>query len=79
MADSVNHRLRGLRLSDGRVSTLAGNGVQKLIDSERAKEAAAVDDEGDVAVDLADLPGEPTAISLSSPWDVVWHPPWGVW
>ncbi|OFT27857.1 hypothetical protein HMPREF3102_01135, partial [Micrococcus sp. HMSC30C05] len=77
VADSVNHRLRGLRLSDGRVSTLAGNGVQKLIDSERAKEAAAVDDEGDVAVDLADLPGEPTAISLSSPWDVVWHPALG--
>ncbi len=77
VADSVNHRLRGLRLSDGHVSTLAGNGVQKLIDSERAKEAAAVDDEGDVAVDLADLPGEPTAISLSSPWDVVWHPALG--
>ncbi|MBD4399798.1 hypothetical protein GUG99_20470, partial [Xanthomonas citri pv. citri] len=28
VADSVNHRLRGLRLSDGYVSTLAGNGVQ---------------------------------------------------
>lgn len=72
VADTVNHRLRGLRLADGVVTTLAGNGVQKLIDSERAKEAAAVDAEGAVAVDLADLPGQPTAISLSSPWDVVW-------
>lgn len=73
VADTVNHRLRGLRLADGGVSTVAGNGVQKLIDSERAKEASAGDAE-DVAVDLSDLPGEPTAISLSSPWDVAWDP-----
>lgn len=39
VADSVNHRLRGLRLSDGTVTTLAGNGVQRLIDSELAKAA----------------------------------------
>ena len=37
VADTVNHRLRGVRLSDGEVTTLAGSGVQRLLDSERAK------------------------------------------
>lgn len=70
VADTVNHRLRGIDLATGEVTTLAGNGVQKLIDSERVREAAAGDESA--AADLSDLPGDPTGISLSSPWDVAW-------
>lgn len=68
VADTVNHRLRGLRLADGRVTTVAGNGVQRLLDAERARSTA---DDG-VAADLRDLAGEATGISLSSPWDLAW-------
>ena len=42
IADSVNHRLRGLSLADGTVSTLAGNGVQRLLETGPAR----VDEEG---------------------------------
>ena len=70
VADTVNHRLRGLSLATGEVTTVAGNGVQKLIDSERVREAAR-EEEG-VAVDLADIDADPLAVSLSSPWDVAW-------
>ena len=86
VADTVNHRLRGLSLATGEVRTLAGNGVQALIDGERvaaaakaaeaadpAQEQGAVpaDEEGAVVV-LGPLEGKPTGVSLSSPWDVVW-------
>ena len=64
VADTVNHRLRGLELATGRVRTLAGNGVQALIDSERAKRPA--------AVEPGPLPGDPTSLALSSPWDLMW-------
>ena len=33
VADTVNHRLRGVRLADGTVTTVAGNGVQRLLDA----------------------------------------------
>ncbi|MCT1601671.1 NHL domain-containing thioredoxin family protein [Kocuria sp. p3-SID1433] len=62
-ADTVNHRLRGVRLSDGEVSTLAGSGVQRLLDSERAK---------GVDADHIDPEAGPCEVALSSPWDVVW-------
>lgn len=63
VADSVNHRLRGIRLSDGNVRTLAGNGVQRLIDAEGARS-------GDP--NAIDPSADPLTVSLSSPWDVVW-------
>ncbi|MCU1530536.1 MAG: redoxin protein [Arthrobacter sp.] len=66
VADSVNHRLRGLSLADGTASTLAGNGVQRLLETGPAR----VDEEG-VAFG-APLEADPLSVSLSSPWDVVW-------
>lgn len=66
IADSVNHRLRGLSLADGTVSTLAGNGVQRLLETGPAR----VDEEG--AAYGARLEPDPLQVSLSSPWDVVW-------
>ncbi|MCU1554772.1 MAG: hypothetical protein JWM13_2258, partial [Arthrobacter sp.] len=66
VADTVNHRLRGLSLADGSVSTLAGNGVQRLLETGPAR----VDEEG-VAYG-ARLEADPLQVSLSSPWDVVW-------
>ena len=42
IADSVNHRLRGLSLADGTVTTLAGNGIQRLLETGPAR----VDEDG---------------------------------
>lgn len=66
IADSVNHRLRGLSLADGTVSTLAGNGVQRLLETGPAR----VNEEG--AAYGSRLEADPLRVSLSSPWDVVW-------
>ncbi|WP_445155901.1 NHL domain-containing thioredoxin family protein [Arthrobacter sp. Hor0625] len=66
IADSVNHRLRGLSLADGSVRTLAGNGVQRLLETGPAR----VDEEG--AAYGSRLEADPLQVSLSSPWDVVW-------
>lgn len=66
IADSVNHRLRGLSLSDGKASTLAGNGIQRLLETGPAR----VDE--DAAGFTGSLGGHPLEVSLSSPWDLVW-------
>ncbi|WP_417219854.1 NHL domain-containing thioredoxin family protein [Arthrobacter sp.] len=70
VADTVNHRLRGLELATGNVVTVAGNGVQRLLDAETARAA------GDAANDpdawVSDLGADPLETSLSSPWDVLW-------
>lgn len=66
VADSVNHRLRGLSLTDGKVSTLAGNGVQRLLETGPAR----VDE--DAAGFTGQLSDHPLEVSLSSPWDLVW-------
>ncbi|TDL38592.1 NHL domain-containing thioredoxin family protein [Arthrobacter nitrophenolicus] len=66
IADSVNHRLRGLSLTDGKASTLAGNGVQRLLETGPAR----VDE--DAAGFTGRLSGHPLEVSLSSPWDLVW-------
>jgi thiol-disulfide isomerase/thioredoxin len=66
IADSVNHRLRGLSLSDGKASTLAGNGVQRLLETGPAR----VDE--DAAGFTGRLSDHPLEVSLSSPWDLVW-------
>jgi thiol-disulfide isomerase/thioredoxin len=66
IADSVNHRLRGLSLADGKASTLAGSGVQRLLESGPAR----VDE--DAAGFTGKLGGHPLDVALSSPWDVVW-------
>ena len=66
IADSVNHRLRGLSLADGTATTLVGNGVQRLLETGPAR----VDE--DAAGFTGQLSGHPLEVSLSSPWDVVW-------
>ncbi|KSU76980.1 Thiol-disulfide isomerase or thioredoxin [Pseudarthrobacter enclensis] len=66
IADSVNHRLRGLSLTDGKALTLAGNGVQRLLETGPAR----VDEDG--AGFSGSLGNNPLEVSLSSPWDVVW-------
>jgi thiol-disulfide isomerase/thioredoxin len=66
IADSVNHRLRGLSLTDGKASTLAGNGIQRLLETGPAR----VDE--DAAGFTGRLSGHPLEVSLSSPWDLVW-------
>ncbi len=83
VADTVNHRLRGVTLSSGYVQTIAGNGVQRLLDTGPARvtdsgagtwsehhDAGPADFAGD-ALDVGAL-GKGTEVSLSSPWDVVW-------
>ncbi|MBT2532566.1 NHL domain-containing thioredoxin family protein [Arthrobacter sp. ISL-48] len=66
IADSVNHRLRGLSLADGTATTLAGNGVQRLLETGPAR----VDE--DAVGFTGQLSEHPLEVSLSSPWDVVW-------
>lgn len=64
VADTVNHRLRSVNLGTGEVGTLAGNGVQRLLDAETARNTEQPTELGTDALN----------ISLSSPWDVVYHP-----
>ncbi|HYH76205.1 MAG TPA: NHL domain-containing thioredoxin family protein [Arthrobacter sp.] len=66
IADSVNHRLRGLSLQDGKATTIVGNGVQRLLETGPAR----VDE--DAAGFTGRLSEHPLEVSLSSPWDVVW-------
>ncbi|MBV1780589.1 NHL domain-containing thioredoxin family protein [Paeniglutamicibacter sp. ABSL32-1] len=71
IADTVNHRLRGLNLDTGAVTTLAGNGIQRLLDADQARSAAGDGNEG---AWISDLGNDPLNTSLSSPWDVLWSP-----
>lgn len=66
VADSVNHRLRGISLTDGSVRTLAGNGVQRLLEAG----PSTVNDDGEGTSGV--LSGDPLTIALSSPWDVTY-------
>ncbi len=66
IADTVNHRLRGLSLADGTVTTLVGSGVQRLLETGPAR----VDE--DAAGFTGRLSDHPLDVALSSPWDVVW-------
>ena len=67
VADSVNHRLRGITLATGAVRTVAGNGVQRLLEAGPAR----VDDDGATA-SATFLGTAPLEIALSSPWDVAY-------
>ncbi|AIY02535.1 hypothetical protein ART_2936 [Arthrobacter sp. PAMC 25486] len=67
IADSVNHRLRGITLATGEVRTLAGNGVQRLLDAGPAR----VNDDGAAASETF-LGTAPLEVALSSPWDVAY-------
>ncbi|MBD8044633.1 redoxin domain-containing protein [Arthrobacter sp. Sa2BUA2] len=61
VADTVNHRLRGVNLATGAVTTVAGNGVQRLLDAENQ-----------AAEQSTELGTDPLGTSLSSPWDILW-------
>lgn len=67
IADSVNHRLRGINLATGQVTTVAGSGVQRLLETGPAR----VTDSGAPA-SATQLGSEPLEVALSSPWDVAW-------
>ncbi|MEE1622580.1 NHL domain-containing thioredoxin family protein [Zafaria sp. Z1313] len=70
VADTVNHRLRGVVLATGEVRTIAGNGVQRLLDAEQARSAG--DAANDAGAWVPELGSDPLGTSLSSPWDVLW-------
>ena len=67
VADSVNHRLRGVTLATGAVRTLLGNGVQRLLEAGPAR----VNDDGEAASET-NLGTAPLEVALSSPWDVAY-------
>jgi thiol-disulfide isomerase/thioredoxin len=73
VADTVNHALRGVRLADGTVTTVAGTGAQYMVGA--ADNVVARPGDGPQA-DLSGVgySGPPLGIRLSSPWDVVWSP-----
>lgn len=62
VADTVNHALRGVRLSDGHVTTVAGTGEQLMVGG------------AENVLPESSAPGTTPALRhrLTSPWDVVW-------
>ncbi|ACQ82143.1 alkyl hydroperoxide reductase/ Thiol specific antioxidant/ Mal allergen [Beutenbergia cavernae DSM 12333] len=70
VADTVNHALRGVRLADGHVSTVAGTGQQYVVG---APDNASDPHGGTHPVGFGDQ-FVPTSVKLSSPWDVAWSP-----
>lgn len=81
VADTVNHALRGVRLADGSVTTLAGTGEQFMVGGHENLRA----DDGTLAaypLDESEADGgawqvsgpmvPARAVRLSSPWDVAW-------
>ncbi len=72
VADTVNHALRGVRLSDGAVTTVAGTGEQFMVGGQ---ENVAPGPDGGPWVDDPsgmDYHSDPLHVRLSSPWDVAW-------
>jgi len=67
VADTVNHALRGVRLADGLVTTVAGNGQQYMVGAPD-NVVPEPTTSGDTAATLQ---------KLSSPWDVAWSPALG--
>ncbi|MGV0108776.1 NHL domain-containing thioredoxin family protein [Arthrobacter sp. CP30] len=79
VADSVNHRLRGVTLATGEVRTLVGNGTQRLLDAGnhtktgRQENAHEVGAEGETPrLTETQLGTDALKVSLSSPWDVLY-------
>jgi thiol-disulfide isomerase/thioredoxin len=66
VADTANHLLRGLRLADGTVRTVAGTG--------RPWRSAPTIDKPTIDKPGSDKPGsDADTVDLSSPWDVAWY------
>ncbi|GHS89971.1 hypothetical protein AGMMS50218_17310 [Actinomycetota bacterium] len=72
VADTVNHALRGVRLADGAVTTVAGTGEQFMVGGADNWRRGASAEVANLRVG-ATFPA--LDIRLSSPWDVVWWPP----
>ena len=88
VADTVNHRLRAVSLETGAVTTIAGNGIQRLLDVGNQVKARPVELQEvshNLGGDVEDIPEDAAPrledtflgtdslnISLSSPWDVIW-------
>ena len=81
VADTVNHALRGVRLADGSVTTIAGTGEQFMVGGQENLRAA----DGTLAAYPLDESADPggawrvtgsvapaRSVRLSSPWDVEW-------
>ncbi|MBP3042467.1 NHL domain-containing thioredoxin family protein [Arthrobacter jiangjiafuii] len=84
VADTVNHRLRAVALASGTVTTVAGNGVQRLLDAgnqtkrapgeEHPSESRTAEAGANAGAVLthSGLGTNPLDVSLSSPWDLTW-------
>ncbi|MGW2093404.1 NHL domain-containing thioredoxin family protein [Promicromonospora sukumoe] len=71
VADTVNHALRGVRLSDGAVHTVAGTGQQFMVGGQENVT-------GTVGAFEAGESYDALSVRLSSPWDVEWSTELGV-
>lgn len=77
VADTVNHALRGVRLSDGAVTTVAGTGEQYMVgaaDNVRGDDEPSAGQDGSARTDRTGhgYAGAALDVRLSSPWDVAW-------
>ncbi|MGW8567135.1 NHL domain-containing thioredoxin family protein [Isoptericola sp. NPDC055881] len=71
VADTVNHALRGVRLDDGAVTTVAGTGEQFMVGGQENIVGAPHTFDASAA-------HRARSVRLSSPWDVTWSPRLGV-
>ncbi|WP_428978447.1 NHL domain-containing thioredoxin family protein [Cellulosimicrobium cellulans] len=72
VADTANHALRGVRLADGHVTTVAGTGEQFMVGG--VENVVVADGDGSRRLGPFDAAHtyEPLDVKLSSPWDVAW-------
>ena len=71
VADTVNHALRGVRLADGHVTTVAGTGEQYMVGAVDNVTPAAGGTSSPVEAGVGDR-WPARQVKLSSPWDVAW-------
>ncbi|MCC2315021.1 NHL domain-containing thioredoxin family protein [Cellulomonas sp. zg-B12] len=71
VADTVNHALRGVRLADGLVTTVAGTGEQYMVGAVDNVTPSAGGTSSPVEAGVGDR-WPARQVKLSSPWDVVW-------
>ncbi|WP_309133688.1 NHL domain-containing thioredoxin family protein [Cellulomonas sp.] len=73
VADTVNHALRGVRLADGHVTTVAGTGEQYMVGAVDNVRPADGSGAAPVESGVGDV-WPARGVKLSSPWDVAWSP-----
>lgn len=74
VADTVNHALRGVRLADGHVTTVAGTGEQYMVGAVDNVLPLVEGGERPVEQGVGDR-WAARQVKLSSPWDVTWSQP----